>query len=503
MEYSKLRNAGVLAHVSSLPSNNGVASFGKDALSFIDIISASGFSFWQVLPLCPIGSGNSPYSSVSAFAGNELFIDLESLCDEGYLDKSELPNFEGDIQFIDWDEIKAKKLPVLKKAVSNIRKSINKNKKLLNEYEQFKNNAAYWLEDYAVFSVSSSVVGSLAWNYNWPDGLKKHDKNAIATFKNKYNAEIEECCLTQFIFRKQWQRVKSYANKKGIKIIGDLPYCSGEHSAEVWANTNLFYFDKDLRKTKSVGVPPDAFSSTGQLWGNPQYKWSEHQKEGYRFWIERIKANLTLFDYLRLDHFRGFESSWTVGANEQNAINGKWEKSGGYNLFDAIYKTFGFTPEDNPFIAEDLGVITEEVDALRKHLGMPSTRVMEFAFNHHNRDPHLPHMWDSDVVGYLGTHDNNTLIGWWQNDVSEYERDNVRRYFYAGDESAPWYMMRSLVASRAPVVLFTLQDLMFLPSEYRLNKPGTVGNHNWSWKATKMFDAPKFKELLERFARIQ
>lgn len=501
MEYQKLRNAGVLAHISSIPSKNGVGSFGKDALLFIDLISSAGFSFWQVLPLCPVGAGNSPYSSISAFAGNELFIDLEVLSSDGYINKSDLPIFTGSGQFINWDEIREKKLPVLKKAVRNIKTSFDKNKSLLKEYEKFKKDASYWLDDYALFCVASSVTGSSSWNYTWDEGLKKRKANRIGEFRDKYKDQIEECCITQFIFRKQWAAVKTYANQKGVKIIGDLPYCSGENSAEVWAHTPLFYFDKNGRKTKSVGVPPDAFSSTGQLWGNPQYKWSEHQKEGYKFWIERIRANLVLFDCLRLDHFRGFESSWTVNANEQTAINGKWMKSGGQDLFNSIYKEFSFTPENNPFIAEDLGVITSEVTELRKSLGMPSTRVMEFAFNHHNRDPHLPHMWGDDVIGYLGTHDNNTLIGWWQNDTSTAERDNVRRYFYANDENAPWYMMRSLVASRAPLVLFTLQDLMFLPSECRLNTPSTVGNHNWSWRANDVFDTSKFKDLLTRFAR--
>lgn len=503
MGYSNQRSAGVLAHVSSIPSESGFASFGKDALSFIDTILSSGFSYWQVLPLCPIGSGNSPYSSVSAFAGNELFIDLESLAENGYIDKKDVPCFDNSTYFIDWDVIREKKLPVLKKAIRNLKKNISKNKSLLKEYEDFKKSASYWLDDYALFSVISASYGSTLWNREWKSELAFRNENALNDVRKTHSDEIDECRLTQFIFRKQWQFVKNYANKKGVKIIGDLPYCSGEDSAEVWAHTNLFYFDKKCNKTKVVGVPPDAFSTTGQLWGNPQYKWSEHKKEGYKFWIERIKSNLTLFDYLRLDHFRGFESSWTVGAAETTAINGEWVKSGGKDLFNSLYKEFGFTKSDNPFIAEDLGVITPSVTELRTEFGMPSTRVMEFAWNHHNRDPHLPHMWGDDVVGYLGTHDNNTLIGWWQNDTSDYEKDNVRRYFYANDESAPWYMMRGLVASRAPLVLFTLQDLMFLDGNNRLNTPGTVGSKNWSWRAKGSFNTSQFKDLLHRFARTE
>lgn len=501
MEYKNIRAAGVLAHVSSLASPYGTGGFGKDTFAFIDLIRKAGFKFWQVLPLCPIGYGASPYNAISAFAGNELFIDIDLLKEEGFLSKNDSMPFYVDRSSVNWQWVKEHKMPLLKKAATTFLTKVKKSKKLQEQYDNFKKNNSYWLNDYATFRVISSEYNSYSWNTDWPKDLAKREKSALDKYVKSHDAEINVWMVLQFFFYDEWSSIKKVANAKDIKVIGDLPFCSSLNSSDVWAHTSLFYFNEKLEQQKSVGVPPDAFSKTGQLWGNPQYKWEAHKKENFLFWSERIKASLNLFDYLRLDHFRGFEASWTVDAKEKTAEKGKWVKSPGDELFTTLFKKFKITPNNNPFIAEDLGVITKEVTVLRKKFGFPSLRVMEFAFDHGNDDPHLPHMWNDDVIGYLGTHDNNTLIGWWQDDTTEWEKDRVRKYFYADNESAPWYMMRSLVASRAPVVMFTLQDLMFLPSSARFNIPGTVSAKNWAWRMTEVFDADKFKTLLQTFNR--
>lgn len=501
MKYNALRQAGVLLHISSLPSKYGCGGCGKETYDFLKTIKSAGFSLWQVLPLCPLGFGNSPYSSISAFAGNELFIDLDLLIDEGLLKKSDVTEYKGDKGRVNWDFLREYKMPSLKIGAKNLIKKLETNTKLLSAYNAFKESSSYWLYDYALFRVLSDKYSTSSWNISWSDDEKMRSKTAIERLLKEKGDEIEVWMALQFIFYKQWKDVKRFANELGIKIIGDMPYCSSKDSAEVWAHPELFYFDEKMRVKKVVGVPPDAFSETGQLWGNPQYNWSEHKKENFRFWIERVKSQLQLFDYLRLDHFRGFVSSWTVDAKERTAVNGKWVKSEGDLLFKTLYKEFKINEDYNPFIAEDLGVITDDVVALREKLSLPSLRVMEFGFNHGNDDPHLPHMWDENVIGYLGTHDNNTLIGWWENDASPYERDRVKRYMYANDESAPWYMMRALVASRAPIVMFSMQDLMFLGSDARFNTPGVVSDKNWTYRITSSFDTEKFKNLLQMFAR--
>lgn len=502
MEYSTLRKAGVLAPLSSLPSPYGIGGLGKDTLAFIDTIKETGFSFWQVLPLCPTGYGASPYSAISAFARNELYIDIDTLKSDGLLDETDTMPFYVDRSRVNYDWVREHKTPLLKKAALRFIEKLDTDAELKAEFDAFKKENRYWLHDYALFRTLGEVYGTYDWN-KWPFELTSRDKNALRKVEKLYKNDITSVEALQFIFTSEWDSIRSYANEKGVMIIGDLPFCSTKDSAEVWSHPELFALSKKFKQTKSIGVPPDAYSPYGQLWGNPAYKWKAHKAEGFKFWIERIKSQLSLFDYLRLDHFRGFVATWNVKAKDKTAENGKWVKTPGEDLLLAVYNAFGiYTTADIPFIAEDLGIITEDVDNLRKEFMLPSLRVMEFGFAHGSDDPHLPHMWGNRVFATLGTHDNNTLIGWWQDDATDYERDRAKRYFYSNDESTPWFMIRSLFASAAPVVMMQYQDLCFLPSSARFNLPGTVSDANWTYRITDMYDSDKFRYLLEMYNRI-
>lgn len=503
MDYSSLRKAGVLAPLSSLPSPYGIGGLGKDTLAFIDTISATGFSFWQVLPLCPTGYGASPYSAISAFARNELYIDIDFLKRDGLLDESDTMMFYVDRSRVNYEWVREHKMPLLMKAAEALIDRINTDEYVASEYARFKKDNSYWLHDYALFRTLGEIYGTYDWSAKWSEEHKLRDKKALRKIEKLYSHEIATWEVLQFIFACQWDEIRDYAEDKGVSIIGDLPFCSIKDSAEVWAHPELFMLSKKLKPTKVIGVPPDAYSQTGQLWGNPAYRWKTHKAENFKFWIERIKSQLSLFDYLRLDHFRGFVSTWNVKAKDKTAENGKWVKTPGWELLSAVYSAIGiYSSDDIPFIAEDLGIITEDVDRLRSAFDLPSLRVMEFGFAHGNDDPHLPHMWGDDVFATLGTHDNNTLIGWWQDTATDYERDRAKRYFYSNDESTPWFMIRSLLASRAPVVVLQYQDLCFLPSFARFNVPGTVSDANWTYRITEMYDSDKFKYLLEMYNRV-
>lgn len=502
MEYSTLRKAGVLAPFSSLPSPYGIGGCGQDTFAFIDLIKDTGFSFWQVLPLCPLGYGSSPYSSISAFAGNELYIDIDALKDDGLLEETDTMPFYVDRSRVNYEWVKEYKMPLLKKAAMSFLKETEENDELLKSFNAFKRENKYWLSDYALFRTLGEKYGTYDWNHSWDKELMLRDKKAIRKAEKLYKNDIALWEALQFIFTSQWNKIKSYANEKGVKIIGDLPFCSIKDSAEVWAHPELFMMSKGLKQTKSIGVPPDAYSTTGQLWGNPSYRWKAHRAENFKFWKERVKAQLRFFDYLRLDHFRGFASTWNVKASDKTAENGKWVKTPGEELLLSIFNGLKIKQDNIPFIAEDLGVITKDVDALREEFCLPSLRVMEFGFAHGEDDPHLPHMWDENVFATLGTHDNNTLIGWWQDSATESERDRAKRYFYSNDESTPWYMIRSLLASRAPVVMIAYQDLCFLPSFARFNTPGTVSDKNWTYRITDVFDRDKFRYLLSLYSRL-
>ena len=501
------RRSGVLLHPTSLPESYGIGTIGKSAYKFIDWLEESKQSLWQVLPLGPTGYGDSPYASFSTFAGNPLLIDLDMLVEKGWADKKEVRpadyiKKEGNVDFgavVWW------KMPVLKKAADYFSK--NANTEDVNLYKDFCKSKKAWLDKFAVFMSIKSYYDEKAavekpensmWNYYWPKELASCQEEAVKEWNKTHKNEIEQYKIIQFFFDYQWNKLKTYANSKNIKLIGDIPIFVAGDSADVWGNQKYFQLDKDGRPNCVAGVPPDYFSATGQLWGNPLYDWDEVKKSGYEWWIARVKRIFELTDVLRIDHFRGFEAYWSVPAGESTAINGKWVKGPGLDLFKAIRKKLG----DIPVIAEDLGVITDEVRELRDNAGFPGMKVLQFAFSTDEAKQNgmintfLPHMYNtSDCIVYTGTHDNDTLQGWLENCngetlclVSEYilgkKIDEEKARSLVKNGSLRKEMIKTAIASNAVYAVIPAQDIIGIDNKGRMNMPSTTGA-NWTWRLSK------------------
>jgi 4-alpha-glucanotransferase len=471
-----IRSSGVLLHPTSFPGRFGIGDLGLEAYRFIDFLEKSYQQYWQVLPLGPTGYGNSPYMSYSALAGNHLLISPDKLREEGLLaeeDLANLPNFPA--EKVDFEQVAPFKIQLLKKACENFKRQASELQQ--TKFAGFCQSKAYWLDDYALFMALKDSQDNASW-YTWEPALAKREPEALERVQRQLTDEIFYYKFIQYEFFRQWSELKSYANLRGIEIIGDIPIYVAHDSADVWANPEIFALDEETGEVALMaGVPPDYFSATGQLWGNPVYNWEELQKQDFKWWVQRFEAMLDYVDVIRIDHFRGFEAFWVVPQGEETAMNGKWVKAPGDELFDAIKRRLGKLP----VLAEDLGVITPEVEALRDQYEFPGMKVLQFAFGSDPGNPFLPFNYTRNFVVYTGTHDNDTTVGWF-NQASDYEKHNLLLYLgCVSPEGIHWDFIRLALSSVANQAILPLQDILGLGNEARMNFP-SVATGNWEWR---------------------
>ena len=476
----KQRASGVLMHVSSLPGAYGIGCFGKEARQFIDFLADAGCTYWQVLPFTPTDSFNSPYASISAFAGNRNFIDLEQLRDEGLLTDDELrEQMYANPYSAAFEFLSIRRIPVLYRAFTRA------DENLRQKVREFAEKNSRWLPDYALYIILKEAFLGKEW-YDWPDeALKMHEEKAVEAAKKEHAETVLFMEFIQYTFYTQWEKLRKYANDKGVEIIGDLPMYVARQSSDVWANRHLFDLTEDGEPKNVAGVPPDYFSEFGQKWGNPLYNWAEMKRDGYRWWMDRLGATFALFDAVRIDHFRALSAYWAVPAEAETAKDGEWLPGPGMDFFKEVRKNFG----DAKIIAEDLGIIDEGVVELLEQTGLPCMRVMQFGFSEMQDNMHLPHNHPKNSVAYTGTHDNNTLLGWlWE--AQPHEREYALNYcgFPGGDWAVGGYdsascraMIRTLWQSPANTVIVPVQDLCGFGKDTKMNVPG-VPNGNWAFR---------------------
>ena len=493
------RMSGVLLHPTSLPGPHGIGDLGQEAYHFVDFLLAARQSLWQVLPLGPTGYGDSPYASFSSHAGNPLLIDLRELVRDGDLTADDLSSFPELPCRVDYGRVIAAKMPLLRRAAARFYATASSERRA--ELERFCQGKKHWLDDYALFMALKDAHGGAVWN-TWEPELVQRRPESLARARAALADEVAFHRYVQFQFFKQWTALRRYANEHGIRIIGDLPIFVALDSADVWAHPEVFYLDETGHPTVVAGVPPDYFSPTGQRWGNPLYRWEVIAADGYRWWIERVRSVLELVDILRIDHFRGFESYWEIPAEEPTAVNGRWVPGPRDEFFAALRDALG---GQLPIIAEDLGMITDEVRELRRRAGLPGMKVLQFAFSEGPDHEYLPHNYAPDCVVYLGTHDNDTTIGWF-NTLPPQERAFLLRYLGRDGSDIVWSMMHLAFMSVADIAIVTAQDLLRLGSEARMNTPGQAGG-NWQWRyrpgALGADVARWLGELTETFGRNQ
>ncbi|MBU7586389.1 MAG: 4-alpha-glucanotransferase [Nostoc sp. TH1S01] len=470
------RSSGILLHPTSFPSRFGIGDLGLEAYKFIDFLRESYQQYWQVLPLGPTGYGNSPYASYSAMAGNPLLISPEKLQEQGLLSEEDFANLPEFNTFqVDYDKIFPIKVELLKTACKKFQSQATPLQQ--TEFAGFCDSKAYWLDDYALFMALKDAHEGASW-HTWQPELVKREPAALEQAKQQLSAEIFYYKFVQFEFFREWSELKAYANMSGIHIIGDIPIYVAQDSADVWSHPEIFCLDEETREPKLMaGVPPDYFSATGQLWGNPVYDWEELQKQNFKWWVGRFEAMLDYLDVIRIDHFRGFEAYWAVPQGEETAINGEWVKAPGDELFDAIKEALGKLP----VLAEDLGVITPEVEALRDKYEFPGMKVLQFAFGSDPGNPFLPFNYSRNFVVYTGTHDNDTTVGWFDK-ANDYEKRNFLLYLGCiSPEGVHWDMIRLALSSVANQAIIPLQDVLGLGTDARMNFP-SVAEGNWGWR---------------------
>ncbi|MCU0835332.1 MAG: 4-alpha-glucanotransferase [Chromatiaceae bacterium] len=456
------RRAGILLHLTSLPGLGPCGSLGPEAHNFVRFLAASGFTVWQMLPVGPTQGDGSPYQTSSAHAGSPRLIALEPLLERGWLD--ELPEPA--------DEPEGAKLAALDRAWRGFRQRAQG-----EDHEAlaaFARSQSYWLDDYALFRALHEDEGNCWWH--WPEPLRQREPRALSRARTRLADAIDYIVFEQFLFFTQWLALRAHANGLGVKLFGDMPIFVAHDSAEVWARQEDFDLNPDGSLRVVAGVPPDYFSATGQRWGNPLYRWDRIQADGFRFWLARMRTQLGLFDMIRIDHFRGFESYWEIPASEETAIQGRWVKALGDELFERLHQRFGTLP----LIAEDLGIITDAVDALRRKYRLPGMKVLQFAFSSDSDNPYLPFHHDRDSVVYTGTHDNDTTLGWYRS-LDEGQRGYVDAFLGYPNEAMPWPLIRSALASRSHLAILPMQDVLALDGDHRMNIPGTSAG-NWSWR---------------------
>lgn len=508
-----IRSSGILLHPTSLPGTHGIGTLGEHAYKFVDYLVEAKQSLWQILPLGPTGYGDSPYASFSSFAGNPMLIDVQFLVDTGDLsatDISNVPYFSPD--WVDFGRLIPWKMNLLRKAADNFLAHATDAQKA--SFEEFCESEKSWLNDFTLFMTvkhhfdararAEGVFGAM-WNNYWDKDIALRKPAAIKRWQHDWADEIAVQKVLQFFFFRQWNALHVYANERGIRIVGDIPIFVAPDSADVWANRELFKLDELGQPTGVAGVPPDYFSATGQLWGNPLYDWKIHAKTNYRWWIERISATLRMVDILRIDHFRGFDAYWEIAAGEKTAMNGRWVKGPGTGFFDAVQSALG----DLPIIAEDLGVVTESVVTLRDEFNLPGMKVLQFAFDAAEsgakgaKNVFLPHNYSPNAVAYTGTHDNDTTRGWYEK-RSDPEKDLVRRYLGRPDHDIAWEFIRLVMASVARFAIVPFQDVLALGSDTRMNTPSVLGG-NWMWRfraeAMNSWTAGRLREMVDLYGR--
>ena len=466
------RASGILMHITSLPGGYGIGDLGPEAYRWVDFLFESGFKYWQVLPLGPTGYGDSPYQSFSAIAGNHYLISPDLLLEDGLLfpkDLERIPEFAE--EKIDFGSLIPWKLKLLETSYQNFLNT----RTLEVEFEKFVIQEKDWLEDYALFMAIKESQRQASWVL-WPKGLRDREEKSIEEFISMNSNTIKKHKFFQFIFFRQWNALRNYAISKKIKIVGDLPIYVAHDSVDVWANPEMYALLADCNPAKMAGVPPDYFSPQGQLWGNPIYCWDKHEASGFSWWIQRVSKIIEMVDLIRLDHFRGFAGYWEILAGNETAEQGEWVKGPGEVFFSTLKNHFG----ELPFIAEDLGEITPDVIELRDQFGFPGMRIMQFAFNGEENHPFLPHTYPEYTVAYSGTHDNESIMGWFET-VGKWERDNALKYLEKFNLDLPWSMMESLWQSAASLVFIQMQDALGLGADSRMNFPST-SQGNWTWR---------------------
>ena len=473
-----MRESGILMHITSLPAPYGIGTMGKDAYAFVDFLVRAGQRCWQILPLTPTGYGDSPYQSLGACAGNHYLIDLDTLAEEGLLKKEEIRNIPwgSNPKRVDFGAMYAHRMAVLRLAFQRFTPD--------EAYETFVEQNRSWLEDYALFTALKDTLGGKPW-LDWPEALRLREADALAEKRRELSEEIRLQFFAQYEFDKQWKALRSYANAKGVRIIGDVPIYVPLDSADVWANPELFQLDESRHPEQVAGCPPDSFTADGQLWGNPIYDWKKMAQTRYSWWIQRLAAAGKLYDVIRLDHFRGFESYWSVPAGDTTARNGKWVKGPGMDFVRTIQQAL----PDLEFIAEDLGFVTPEVRKLQQDSGYPGMKVLEFAFDSREESDYMPHLYPVDSVCYTGTHDNVTLKQWFDEAAPE---DVACAKAYLGLNREEGYirgMIRGCMGSVSRLCVVQMQDYLELGKEARMNFPGTLSSANWTWRAEKGFDS--------------
>lgn len=472
-----MRTCGVLLPISSLPSRYGIGTFSKEAYRFVDQMREAGQTYWQILPLGPTGYGDSPYQAFSTFAGNPYFIDLEELVEDGLLTTQECEacDFGGSEHYVDYEKMYDARFPLLRKAYerSNIREK--------KEYQEFCRENQDWLEGYCMYMAVKNHFDGQGWN-EWPEAIRDREPEAMAKYREELADEISFYGFMQYYFLKQWKALKEYANDKGLKLIGDIPIYVAFDSADTWAAPELFQFDEEHLPIGVAGCPPDGFSPTGQLWGNPLYDWKYHKKTGYAWWIKRIEHCFKLYDMIRVDHFRGFDEYWAIPYGDETAERGKWEKGPGLELFTTLKEELG----ELPMIAEDLGFLTPSVLKMVEDTGYPGMKVLEFAFDASGQSTYLPHNYPQNCVVYTGTHDNQTLKAWYE-DMAPWDKDFTMEYLNLYGKNASqiqWEFIRVAMMCSADTAIIPMQDYLELGREARVNEPSTLGL-NWKWRLGK------------------
>ncbi|ROR29347.1 4-alpha-glucanotransferase [Mobilisporobacter senegalensis] len=486
-----MRASGILLPIASLPSNYGIGCFSKSAYEFINILKKAGQKYWQILPIGPTGYGDSPYQSFSTFAGNPYFIDLDALIEEGMLCKDECDSYDvgNNARYIDYEKIYLSRFKLLRIAYE--RSNIG-NKK---EFKEFNERNAYWLDDYALYMAVKNQFDGVSWN-KWDEDIKLRKPDALVKYKKELSNEVEFYKYIQYVFSNQWEKLKKYANEKGIQIIGDIPIYVAFDSADTWSNPELFQLDEFNNPIAVAGCPPDAFSDTGQLWGNPLYRWDYHKKNGFGWWFKRIEYCFELYDVLRVDHFKGFDEYYSIPFGDTTAEFGHWEKGPGIEFFEAMKKQLG----DINLIAEDLGNLTDSVRLLLKQTGYPGMKVLEFAFDSREESDYLPHNYDKNSIVYTGTHDNDTIHGWYEKLCKE-DKELAKAYLnnYNNDiNEVHWDFIRLAQQSVSKLCIIPIQDYLGLGSNARINTPSTVGD-NWKWR---LVDGDISEELTKKIYKI-
>jgi 4-alpha-glucanotransferase len=488
------RTTGILLHPTSLPARGGIGDFGPAAYEFADFLASARQGLWQVLPLGPLGYGNSPYSSTSAFAGNPLLISLERLADRGWTDRLRITDYIDHVGPVNYEAVFHRKMPMLAEAARNFSKKATGHARA--RFEQFCQENQSWLDDFVLFDELRSRYKLMNWN-EWPAELARREPAAIEKIRCELAEDLAMRKAMQFAFYEQWRALRRYCAERSIHMVGDLAIFVNYDSADVWTHPELFRLDANRNSEVVSGVPPDFFSATGQRWGNPLYRWDVMKERGYAWWIERLRWATRNCDYIRLDHFRGFAQFWEIAASEPTAINGRWVDGPKEALFIAVREALGGLP----FFAEDLGYITEDVHALRKRLKIPRMAVLQFGFGDTGAHMYLPQQFTTDIVVYTGTHDNDTLLGWWESGASEEEKRSAEAYLGRAEDGIHWSFIRAAQSSVASLCVVPLQDVLGLGSDARMNTPSLDGG-NWRWRLQAGSLQPAIARKLAQLAEL-